>query len=187
MLSFLGKKKLSDNQIANIFTNAILETVDKGWPVVADFIKDSPEFVRTPDVDKSDYGKFLMIIVTVNFHFLPDYFEDGHDREIIRLCIEKFADIFEMTPEAFAKKVKEYKAFLKKVNTPSNKIMNSMSKGIFYKYNLAQYQEPFYSEANNYNPIFIKNLDEIMFNFIWDWESFQTKYKIKDLSGVSLF
>lgn len=187
MLSFLGKKKLTDNQIANIFTNAILETVDKGWPVVADFIMDSPEFIRTPVIDKGDYGKFLMIVITVNFHFLPDYFEDGHDREIIRLSIEKFADIFEMTPEEFARKVKDYKTFLKRVNAPSPKIMNSMSKGVFYKYKLVEYQEPFYSDANAYNPIFIKNLDEVMSNFIWDWESFLTKYKIKEFSGVNLF
>jgi hypothetical protein len=28
------------------------------------------------------------------------------------------------------------------------------------------------------NPIFIKNLDELMKNFLWDWEVFNDKYKV---------
>jgi len=30
----------------------------------------------------------------------------------------------------------------------------------------------------NPNPIFLKNLDELMKNFLWNWEVFNEKYKV---------
>jgi len=32
---------------------------------------------------------------------------------------------------------------------------------------------------NTPNPIFLKSLDEVMRNFIWDWEAFCDKYKVQ--------
>ena len=45
MFSTLIKKKLSDNQVANIFINAIFECVDKGFCEVASLINEDPVFV----------------------------------------------------------------------------------------------------------------------------------------------
>ena len=38
MLAIFGKKRLTENQVANIFVNTTLETVEKGWPLLRDFI-----------------------------------------------------------------------------------------------------------------------------------------------------
>ena len=32
LLSWLSKKKLTDEQVANIFVNTSFETVEQGWP-----------------------------------------------------------------------------------------------------------------------------------------------------------
>ena len=37
LLSWLSKKKLTDEQVANIFVNTSFETVEQGWPQVAAF------------------------------------------------------------------------------------------------------------------------------------------------------
>ncbi len=184
MFSFLVKKKLTDNQLANIFVNAILDSVEKGWPLVAEFIEDSPEFYTTPKLEKEDYGKFLMIVITANFNKIPDYFEDGHDRELVKLCVEKFANVFDMEIEKFACKTKEYKGFLSKVNKPSKNVIYAMSKAVFFKYELNEYQEHYFKKLKTPNPIFLKNLDELMENFLWDWEAFQEKYKLKELTSA---
>ncbi|MCB0762006.1 MAG: hypothetical protein KDC12_10830 [Flavobacteriales bacterium] len=180
MFGILGKKKLTDNQVANIFVNTTLEAVEKGWPLVAEFIQDSPEFVRTPEMDTEDYGKFLMIVVAANFSFIPDHFEDGHDKEVLRLCVRKFASVFELEPEQFARKVKEYREFLSRVNMPSKNMLYAMSKGIFHKYDLNDFQEPYFRNLKTPNPIFLKNLDEVMRNYLWDWKAFHEKYKLKE-------
>ena len=89
MIAIFGKKKLTENKVANIIVNTTIETVEKGWPEVAGFINDSPEFIRNPNVDSEDYGKFLLIVIAGNFDYIPKYFTDGHDREIIQKSVEK--------------------------------------------------------------------------------------------------
>lgn len=180
MLGILARKRVTDAQVANLFVNATLEAVEKGWPVVAQYIQDCPEFVEVPAIDDQDFGKFLMVVVSANFEYIPGCFDNGHDREIIRQCIVKFAHVFDLKPEAFATKVKEYRSFLKRVNSPSKNPMYSMSKGVFFKYELNQYQEDYFKSMKSPNPIFIKNLDDLMMNFVWDWAKFRAKYKVKD-------
>lgn len=178
MMSIFGKRKLSDNQVSNIFVNAILDSVEKGWPEVSAFISDSPEFVKSPELDPEDYGRFLMIVIAANFCYIPKHFEGGHDSCIIKLSVAKFAALFDMEVSDFAKKVKEYKGVLSRVNIPSNNTLYAMSKAVFFKYELNQYQEQYFQSLKTPNPIFLKNLDEIMKNFLWDWNAFQDKYKV---------
>lgn len=178
MISIFGKKKLTDNKVANIFVNGLLESVEKGWPEVAGFIQDSPEFIKEPDIHHEDYGKFLMIVISANFLNIPKFFDDGHDKEIIRLVVNKFAHVFELESEQFARKVLDYKNFLSRVNQPSKNPVYAMSKAIFYKYELNDYQEDYFSSLKTPNPIFLKNLNEIMEHFIWDWSAFNEKFKV---------
>lgn len=185
MLSIFGKKKLSDNQVANIFVNTMLETVEQGWPEVSAFISDSAEFVKSPDLDEDDYGRFLMIVIAANFCYIPKHFNSGHDSNIIKLSVAKFAEVFDLEVSDFARKVKEYKQFLSRVNMPSKNTLYAMSKAVFFKYNLNQYQESYFQSLRTPNPIFLKNLDEVMRNFIWDWNAFQEKYKVVDDSVLA--
>jgi hypothetical protein len=178
MISLFGKKKLTDEKVANIIVNTTLETVEKGWPEVAGFINDSAEFEYTPNLDASDYGRFLMIVIAGNFNILPKHFKDGHDKEVLVKCMGKFADVFDISAEQFARKTKDYRSFLSKVNSPSNNTLYSMSKGIFHKYELNQFQEGYFKSLNTPNPIFLKNLDEVMNYFLWDFEAFTDKYKV---------
>ncbi|NNE55608.1 MAG: hypothetical protein HKN32_06285 [Flavobacteriales bacterium] len=183
MLAIFGRKKITESQVADLFVNHTLDVVDQGWPVVREFIIDSAEFAVAPEIEEEDYGKFLMIILAVNFSYIPKHFEAGVDREIIRKSVERFAQIFDITPEEFAKKLKDYKSFLSRVNHPSSKMRYSVPKGIFFKYHLNTYQEDYFQKLNTPNPIFLKNLDEVTRHFIWDWNSFKEKFKVKELTA----
>lgn len=178
MISLFGKKKLTDDKVANIIVNTTLETVEKGWPEVAGFINDSPEFEFSPNLDPSDYGRFLMIVIAGNFNILQKHFKDGHDKEILIRCMSKFANVLGISSEQFARKTKEYRGFLSRVNAPSKNTLYSMSKGVFHKYDLNQFQEGYFKSLNTPNPIFLKNLDEVMNYFLWDFEAFAEKYKV---------
>ncbi len=178
MLTIFGKKKITSERTAHIFSHNIVETVEKGFKELAGFINDSPEFVKSPNVREEDYGKFLMIVIAGNFSYIPQHFKDGQDQEIIQYCIEKLAPVFDMTPAELGVKVKEYKDFMSRVNSPSKNTLYAMSRAIFYKYDLCACQDEYFSQMNTANPIFLKNLDEFMKNFIWDWEAFNEKYKV---------
>jgi hypothetical protein len=67
---------------------------------------------------------------------------------------------------------------MNRVNAPSKNTLYAMSKAVFYKYNLMDFQDEYFRGMKTHNPIFCKNLDEIMRNFLWDWEAFNEKYKV---------
>ena len=134
LLSWLSKKKLTDEQVATIFVNTSFETVEQGWPQIASFLNASPEFETCPELDPEDYGRFLMIVVSANLGLIPKHFDPGVDRAIIQRCCSKFAFSLGLPPESFAKKVKEFRGFMKEINRPSKNTLTAMTRAVCYKY-----------------------------------------------------
>ena len=61
MFNTILKKKLSDNQVANIFINALFDSVDSGWGEISTMINEDPAFVSSPDINSNNchYGKYF--------------------------------------------------------------------------------------------------------------------------------
>ncbi|PCJ82334.1 MAG: hypothetical protein COA49_02220 [Bacteroidetes bacterium] len=186
LLKWLAKRKLTDEKVANIFVNSTFETVEKGWPEVASLLNASPEFVIEPNLDPSDYGRFLMIVVAANLSLVPKHFEPGVDRAIIKRCCAKFGLALGVPKEDFALKVKQYRMFMKKANHPSNNVLTAMTRAVFYKYRLIEVQEPYFRDMNVPNPIIMKNLRDVMGTFMMGWDEISDNYRITttDLSSV---
>ena len=62
MFSTLTKRKLTDNQVANVFINAIFDSVDNGFSEVSSMINEDSAFVKSPAIDASNNGEFGMIM-----------------------------------------------------------------------------------------------------------------------------
>lgn len=178
MLTLFGKKKLTENAIANIFVNSLVDLVDKGFEDVAVLIQNESSFERTPQIDPNNSDPFLLILVAGNISYIPKYFPSGQDRRIIELTIEKMAAIYGMEKMEYAELVKKYKSFMSRINHPSKNTLYAMSKAVFFKYNLNDYQEEYFQKLNTPNPIFLKKMNEIMAHFIWNWDAFFEKYKV---------
>lgn len=178
MLTLFGKKKLTENAIANIFVNSLVDLVDKGFEDVAVLIQNDPSFERPPVIDPANSDPFLLILVAGNISYIPKYFPGGQDRRIIELSMEKLAAIYGMDKIEYAELVKRYKSMMSRINHPSKNTLYAMSKAVFYKYHLNEYQEKYFRNLNTPNPIFLKKMNEIMEHFIWNWERFFEKYKV---------
>ncbi len=175
----IGKRKVTEDKVANIVVNTILNYVDEGFPVIAAIINESPEFNKSPKINEEDSTEFLLILIVANLNFMSIFIDPTSEQNIRGFVVEKFASVLEITPEKLEEVLKEYKKTLSRINHPSKNMLYAMSKGIFYKYNLVDYQESeFFRNKQAPNPIFIKRLDEIMGQFIFNWEEFVTKYKI---------
>jgi len=179
MLATLIKKKLTNNQVANIFINTLFESIDKGFPDVAHFINEDVAFVRSPAVDIHDSCEFSLIVIVGNLSFLERVSGDiEHDKKLKALVLEKLSAIYQMTPESFGRLVKEYNSFIRRINFPSKNIIYGMSRAVFYKYQLNAFQDDYFMRLNTPNPLFLKRLDEVMESFLWNWEAFLKKYRI---------
>jgi len=178
MLTLFSKKKLTENAIANIFVNSLIDLVDKGFEDVVALIENDPSFAKTPVIDPNNSDPFLLILVAGNIAFIPKYFHDGQDRRIIELSMEKFADVYGMDKKEFVLLIKDYKDCMSRINHPSKNTLYAMSKAMFVKYNLNQYQEDYFKMLNTPNPIFLKKMNEVLENFIWNWDAFFEKHKV---------
>ena len=178
MLTLFGKKKLTENAVANIFVNSLVDLVDKGFEDVSVLIQNESSFVTPPKIDPNNSDPFLLILVAGNIAYIPKYFPSGQDRRIIELSIEKMAAIYGMEKMEYAALVKKYKSFMSRVNHPSKNTLYAMSKAVFFKYQLNDFQEDYFKNLKTPNPIFLKTMNGILEHFIWNWEGFVEKYKV---------
>ena len=178
MLGTLIRKKLSDNQVANIFINAIFDTVDKGFPEVAQMINEDVAFVTSPGIMGNQSGHFGLIVIIGNLSFLESTFEPVQAVRIEEIIIEKLAQIYDMSLGDFRNMLKEYRSFMSRVNHPSKNVVYAMSKAIFFKYNLNDFQDEYFRKMKAPNPLFLKRMDEVVTSFIWNWDAFFKRYRI---------
>lgn len=178
MLGTLLKKRLSDNQVANIFINAIFEAVDEGFPEVAQLVNNDAAFVKSPNIDIKNDGEFALIVIVGNLSFLESTFEPEQATRVEEIILEKLAEIYQMERYDFQKLIKEYQSFIQRVNHPSKNMLYGMSKAIFHKYNLNMFQDEYFKRMQAPNPLFLKRMDEVVGSFIWNWDAFFKKYKI---------
>jgi hypothetical protein len=178
MLGTLIKRRLSDNQVANVFVNALLEVVDNGFKEVAALINDDAAFVASPNITPEQDGEFALIVIVGNLSYLESTFEADQAFRVEKLIFEKLGKLFGMSEQDFTKLVREYQSFMTRVNHPSKNMIYAMSKAIFHKYNLNEFQDTYFKRLSAPNPLFLKRMDEVVGNFIWNWDSFFKKYKI---------
>ena len=178
MLSFLTKKKITEDKLAQIFVTYTLKTCDEGFEEVANLIAEDPEFEKPPKIEGSNSDEFLMIILSGNLEMLPQHFSDYQDIRLLDKIYKKLAVSLQLDIADLKKIIAHYQNYLKRVNHPSKNTHYAMSKAIFFKYELNDYQQDYFRKMKTPNPIFLKRLDEIVANFIWNWNDLKDKYKI---------
>lgn len=175
----LVKQKLTEEQVATLFVNTTFESVESGWPVIAEYLNDCPHFVASPEVDPNDYGRFLLAVVVANLQSIPKHFEAGVDRRLVQRICAKFARAIGIPTDDFTRKVSAYRSFMKQVNQPSKKLDRGMARLVMYKYQLMPFQEDYFSSMSNPHPHIEKELRSMMLHFLWDWEEFVSTYRVK--------
>lgn len=180
MLGTLLKKRLSDNQLANVFLNGIFEIVDNGFVEVVDLINEDLAFVSSPSIPVDRNGEFTMIVVVANISTLETTFETVQANRIERIIFEQLGSLMGVSAMDAEAKVREYQKFMHRVNHPSKNMIYAMSKAVFQKYNLNDFQDEYFKRLQSPNPLFLKRMDQVMINFLWDWDSFFKKYKIDE-------
>lgn len=178
MLGTILKKKLSDNQVANIFINAIFDTVENGFSEVAQLINEDVAFVRSPEIDNKQDNEFALIVIVGNLSFLESTFEPEQASRVEDIIFEKLANIYGLEVPAIRKLINDYQHFINRVNHPSKNMIYGMSKALFFKYGLNEFQDEYFRRMQAPNPLFLKRMDEVMQNFIWNWDAFFKKYKM---------
>lgn len=179
MLGFAVRKRIDQDKLANIFVNSLIEIVENGFQDIVEMIKDDTVFITEPEISDKALNQFLLIVTVGNLEYLRESFDAYQVDEIEEIIIQKFAHVFEMQPNEFAKLLDSTRDYIAHHNFPSKNILYGMSKAIFHKYNLNQFQESYFKSMITPNPLFLKRLDELLINFVWDWDVFLKKFKLQ--------
>ncbi|MFT5582397.1 MAG: hypothetical protein ACI9G9_001662 [Psychromonas sp.] len=178
MLQSLLKKKLSEEQMANIFINGLLEVIESSFPLLIEMINEDTAFVRSPNILASNDAPFALIVFAANLNLLESTFEPQHASAIEKSVIKKLAGWNNETSADFGQRIRDYQSFINRVNRPSKNLVYGMSKSIFVKYELSQFQDEYFRRLNAPSPLFLARLNEITKLFVWDWDEFFKKYKL---------
>ncbi len=178
MFGSILKKKVSNDKLANVFINGILQSTNDGFPMVAEFINDAPSFIKSPNVDPENHHEFTLILFVGNLAFLEDAFDAEQANDVEQLIYEKLAKVYGMGLYDFKQLMRDYRQLISRLNHPSKNMIYGMSKCIFDKYALYNYQDEYFRRMQVANPLFLKRMDEIVEYFVWDWEVFFKKYKL---------
>lgn len=178
MFSTLIKRKLTDNQVANIFINALYDSIDNGFSEVAQLINEDLAFTTSPNIDKYNNGEFGLIVIVGNLSYLESTFDADQAERVETIIFEKLSKFYDLDANAFKIIVKEYQNFILRVNHPSKNWIYGMSKAVFHKYKLNEFQDEYFRRMQAPNPLFLKRMDEVMGNFVWNWDAFFKKYRL---------
>ncbi len=179
MFGTILKKKVSDDKLANVFINGLFNSIDNGFPIVAEFINEDPAFVYSPNIPSTNSYEFSLIVFVGNISFLESAFEPEQADRVEKLIYDKLAKVYDMNVVEFKSLLKDYQSFINRLNSPSKNMLYGMSKAIFDKYVLYNYQDEYFKRMQAPNPLFLKRMDEMVENFVWDWDAFFKKYKLE--------
>jgi hypothetical protein len=178
MFTIFKKKKLTEDQLANFFVNSILNLVEEGFQDVVEIINNDPEFTKTPNISKEDYDKFLLVVIAGNIKLMSDHFDSVKDVRITEKIYRKLGAALSVEPLTLKETIAKYQSWMSRINHPSKNTRYAMSKGVFFKYELNQFQSDYFRNMNTPNPIFLKRLDEVINQFLFNWNDIKENYRI---------
>ncbi len=177
--TLFGRKKLSEERLANVLVNALLEMVDRGFADVAAELNESPELQGDQVMDPSDDGAFLMIVLAGNLMELDRQLPSGLDRRLTALVLGKMAQITGQRSSDLEREVGALKAMMARLNHPSKNTVYGMSRALFHLYDLFACQtDEYFRDKREPHPVTLKRLNGLMGFFLWDWENFHEHYRI---------
>jgi len=176
--TLLGKKKLTELAIGEWMVNALFEGVYQSFGAVAHLLNDEISFEKKPTIKEDDGYQFLLITLTGNIAFIPKYFESGQDKRIIEYVISYASNVLQIDKKQLAQDISDCKKQMSRINYPSKNTIYSMSKVLFYRYDLNDCQESYFQTLRVPNPKFLQRMDELNKLFIFNWKEVLEKYKV---------
>lgn len=176
--TIFGKKKIGEEQLANLFVNAVLELASEGFTLVSDELNESPEFVEHPGLKPTDDEPFARIVLAANLMEMQRLAGPGLDRRLFALSVSKFAQAFDRHGAEVEQEVRDLIGRMERYNYPSKNTVYAMGKAIFHEYDLFCFQDSYFREQRAPNPIVLKRLNGLMGYFIWNWSEVLEQYRV---------
>ena len=186
MLFNWGKKKLKPEEVTRMFVHATLDSVEDAWPEVLGLMRETPHLEHHPEIEDSEVGPFLLVVMAGNLDFIPHFFEAGSDQVLVEAILNELSLQLELPADQLADRIGSTRDAMVKLNKPSKKTISAMSRGMYLGYGLNDYQEEYFRSLNVPNPRFLMQMEEVLKHFLWDWTSFHEQYRLQTQAASGL-
>ena len=176
--TLFGKKKISEDKLANVFVNAVLRLTEQGYPTIVDELRESPEFETMPVFGPGDDELFALIVFAGNLMEAPKRLPAGTDHRLVQHAFSKFAPLLDYSAAELETETIVLQDFMAKINHPSKNTVYAMSKAVFHKYDLFRHQNAYFREQRAPNPIVLGRVNKLMAFCLWDWAELIEEWKV---------
>ncbi len=176
--TLFGKKKITEEKLANVFVNTLLEMSSDGFPTIVAEVNEAPEFDLPPGMSAEDDERFLLIVLAANLTEMQREMEAGLDKRLFSLSISKFAQALGLGCTETETRVKALQSRMERMNHPSKNTVLAMGRALFAEYNLYAFQDNYFRELKAPNPIVLKRLNSLFGYFLFNWTEVNEQYRI---------
>lgn len=176
--TIFGKRRISEDKLANIFVNAVLRLTEQGYPIIVAELEEACEFVSRPVFGPGDDELFAQILFAGNLMEAPKHLAAGQDQRLGHHACSKFAPLMDTSAAELEKETIALQQFMSRINHPSKNTVYAMSKAIFHKYDLFRHQDPYFRELKAPNPIVLGRINKLMAYCLWDWAELLEDMKV---------
>lgn len=176
--TLFGKKKITEDKLANVFVNTVLEMSSEGFPTVVAEVNEAPEFETPPTLDARDDERFLLIALAGNLTEMQRILGPGLDKRMFSLSVSKFAQAIGKGCTDVETEVKALQGRMERMNHPSKNIVLAMARALFAEYGLYDCQDSYFKAMRQPNPIVLKRVTGLFNYFLFNWSEVSEQYRI---------
>lgn len=176
--TLFGRKRITEERLANVFVNTVLEMCAEGFPLVVAELNEAPEFETSPGLHAEDDERFLLIVLTANLMEMNRVLPPGNDKRVQALAVSKFAQAVGMGCTETEERVRALRDRMIRLNAPSKNWVYAMGKAVFLEYDLYRYQEEYFRGTRSPNPIVLKRLNALFAYMMFGWGELVEQYRI---------
>lgn len=178
MFGLFGKKKVKAADMTVAYVDNIFEVAQAGFTEIAGYLNEEKEFAKSPNISEAENEWFIYIVFAGNIINLEKYFTKEQAEEFTRMIAARVVHKLDHDPDTADQKLYDYEQFLRKLNAQTKSLVKSMSMAIFHKYDLNRYQSDHFQKLNSPSPVIMKQLNEMVEYFLWNWDDYLSKYKV---------
>ena len=184
MINFFGllsnKKKVNAKEAVSIYVAALNNVIDQGFIEIQEFINNNNNLDSCPEIGINNIDWFRNIVFLGNLNEFKLYFEELDIINIRALIIDEiYKDISINDQHLSIERFVDYENYFQDLVKENESTLSAMAYAIFEKYEINNHQGDLFKRKNKPNPIFYNELKNLMKHFLWNWEDYLQKNKIR--------
>jgi len=184
MIKFFGllskKKKVNIKSLVSIYCHTLDEVINGGFVEIKDFINNNNNLENNPNLQPDDIKWFRIIIYLGNLNNLNSHFEEEEVMKLRNSIVDEiYSSMNENEKLSAVESFLQYESYFSDLIREFGSEIDAMAFAIFDKYNINDFQGELFKRKNKPNPIFISEMKNLIKHFIWNWDEYLQKNKLK--------